>query len=151
MDTREAGIRDCLEASVNYGTVCQEMKDFLENHTYKLIEAAAEQLARALLMKFSLLEKIDLEIKKPWAPIGLPVETVSVEISRGWHTVYAALGSNMGDKEAYLNKAVEALRAAEDIRVEQVSDFIVTEPYGVTDPGCIFKRMCEAADIADAL
>ncbi len=144
-DTRRAGREDCLDASINYGTVCREIKDFLEKHTYKLIEAAAEQTARELLLRFPLLLKIDLELKKPWAPIGLPVETVSVEISRGWHTVYAALGSNMGDREGYLNQAVKALEATPDIRVEQVSDFIVTEPYGVTDQeeflnGCVKLR-----------
>lgn len=44
------------------------------------------------------LEGIKLEIKKPWAPVGLPLETVAVEIERWKHCAYIALGSNMGDK-----------------------------------------------------
>ena len=43
------------------------------------------------------------------APVGLPLRTVSVEIRRSRHTVYIALGSNMGDKMAYLKEAVEKL------------------------------------------
>lgn len=62
--------------------------------------------------------------------IGLPLDTVSVEISRGWHTAYIALGSNMGDKEKYLNEAVEKLQHTSDCQVLKVSDFLVTAPYG---------------------
>ena len=29
---------------------------------------------------------ITLRVEKPWAPVGLPLETVAVEITRGWHT-----------------------------------------------------------------
>ena len=61
------------------------------------------------------------------------LETVSVEILRGWHSVYIALGSNMGDKEAYLKQAVEELDREEGCQVEQVSDFLITEPYGYQD------------------
>ena len=39
----------------------------------------------------------------------------------------------MGDKEEYLTQALEALKEQESCRVGRVSDFIVTEPYGVTD------------------
>ena len=83
MDTREAGLTDHLERSVNYGEVSHFMKEYMENHTFKLIEAVAENLARELLLHFSLLTQVTLEIKKPWAPIGLPLDTVSIEITRG--------------------------------------------------------------------
>ena len=61
------------------------------------------------------------------------LETVSVEIERGWHTAYIALGSNMGDKEQYLNQAVKSLNEASCCKVAKVSSFLVTPPYGVTD------------------
>ena len=62
-----------------------------------------------MLDRFPLVKRIDLEIEKPWAPIGLPLESVSVEISRGWHQAFIALGSNMGDKKKYLDDAVKAM------------------------------------------
>lgn len=129
-DTREAGLTDRLEASVNYGEVCCRITDFLTEHTFCLLERAAELLARDLLLTWPSLRKIDLEIAKPWAPVGLPLQTVSVEISRGWHTAYIALGSNMGDRQAYLDGAVDALRKHPDCRVGKVSDYLVTAPYG---------------------
>ena len=82
-DTRAAGYSDNLEKSINYGEVCHFITRYMQDHTFKLIEAVAEHMAQAMLMEYPLLQKLDLEIRKPWAPIGLPLENVSVEISRG--------------------------------------------------------------------
>ena len=131
--TREAGQKDDLTKSIHYGEVSHFISRFLKEHTFKLLEAAAEKLAEELLLKIDRLESVRLEIKKPWAPIGLPLETVSVEIERSWHTAYIALGSNMGDKKAYLDPGVEGLRQTKGCRVLAVSDYLATEPYGVTD------------------
>lgn len=129
-DTRMAGRTDALEYSVHYGDVSQFMTEFMQKHTFRLIEAAAEQLAEALLLAFPRLQAVRLELKKPWAPVRLPLETVSVEIERGWHTAYIALGSNMGDKKALLDGAVQALQDTRGCRVTAVADYIVTKPYG---------------------
>ena len=128
--TRLAGLTDELSASINYGEVSHMITDFTRKHTYKLLESLAENLAEMLLCSLSGLEKITLKIEKPWAPVGLPLKTVSVEITRKWHTAYIAFGSNMGDKKAYLDRAVALLDAADDCGVIRVSDYLVTEPYG---------------------
>lgn len=128
--TREAGKTDDLTKSIHYGEVSQFITEFMKQNTFQLLETAAERLAEELLLKTEHLEKVCLEIKKPWAPVGLPLETVSVEIERGWHTAYIALGANLGDKEANLRLGVEALRATKGCQVLAVSDFLVTEPYG---------------------
>ena len=83
-----------------------------------------------MLDRFPLVKRIDLEIEKPWAPIGLPLESVSVEISRGWHQAFIALGSNMGDKKKYLDDAVKAMDDLDGCRIVTVADYIETEPYG---------------------
>ena len=130
MDTRRAGKSDDLQMSVDYGAVSHFVTEFMKNNTYHLIEAAAENLVQEILLKFPLLEGIDLELKKPWAPIGLPVEYASVKISRFWHRAYLGLGSNLGDKKAYLDYAIQRLNEEKDCRVEKVSEYLVTEPYG---------------------
>lgn len=129
-DTRKAGLTDDLKDSIHYGEISHFIKDFVEGHTFRLLESVVEQLARELLLSCSMLQKVDLEIKKPWAPIGLPLDTVSIQISRSWHTAYIALGSNMGDKKGYLDMAVRMLKEHPDCRVEQVADYLVTAPYG---------------------
>ena len=93
----------------------------------------AEELVEDMLQKFDGLEKVTLEIQKPWAPVGLPLKTVSVRITRSWHTAYIALGSNMGDSRQILDDAVAAIDALPASKVEKVSGFITTPPYGVTD------------------
>lgn len=128
--TRKAGLTDDLTSSIHYGEVSHLIKKIVSENTWKLLEKIAEETASAILLTYPLVSQVDITIKKPWAPIGLPLDTVSVEISRGWHTAYIALGSNMGDKEAYLKDAVAALDARSDCQVTAVSDFLITEPYG---------------------
>lgn len=132
-DTRKAGKTDDLTASIHYGEVSAFITKYMKEHTYQLLERVAETLAEEMLKSISGLCKIDLEIKKPWAPVGLPLKTVSVKISRKWHTTYIALGSNIGDSETYLNEAVEKIGQIPTCTVEKVSSYLVTEPYGVTD------------------
>lgn len=129
-DTRAAGMTDDLTESIHYGIVSQQITEFLQNHTCQLIEAAAEQLVQELLLTTKHLQAVTLELKKPWAPVGLPLETVSVTITRSWHTACIALGSNMGDKKAYLDGAVKALSESACCQVLNVSDYLVTAPYG---------------------
>lgn len=156
-DTRAAGQTDELAASIDYGEICREIEHFLTAHTFRLLERAAESLAEMLLLKTPLLKKLRLEIKKPWAPVGLPLKTVAVEIQRGWHTAYIALGSNIGDKERYLKQAVQSLDEVPSCKVEQVSSFITTKPYGVADQddflnGCLrLKTLLTPRELLDVL
>ncbi len=129
-DFSKAGEDDDLNLSVDYGCVCKKITEFMESNCFKLIETAAQQLAEMLLLNFQLLSGVKIEIKKPWAPIGLPLDTASVELERNWHTAYIALGSNIGDKESYINTAIETLKNTKGCVVEKVSSMIVTKPYG---------------------
>lgn len=145
--TREAGLMDDLTKSIDYGTICHEITLFLQGHTYQLIESAAEHLAEHLLLSTPGLEKIELEIVKPWAPIGLPLENVSVKITRGWHQACIAIGSNMGDKRAYLTEAIEKLDQITGVKVLKASALIETEPYGGVEQDSFFNGCLMAATI----
>lgn len=129
-DTKMAGVSDDLEQSVDYAKVSYFVKERMEEKNFKLIEAAAEYVAEKVLLSFPLIQRIKVEIKKPWAPILLPLETVSVTIVRGWTKVYLSVGSNMGNREEHLQKALERLQQERTIRGIRVSDWIETEPYG---------------------
>lgn len=58
---------------------------------------------------------------------------MAVEIRRQWHQAAVALGSNLGDKRAHLQRAVELLKETEGCLVTAVSDFITTAPYGYVE------------------
>lgn len=133
LHTRKAGKTDELSLSVNYGEVCHLIYNYMTKHTFCLLETIAEGLAENILLNFTLVEFVDLKIKKPEAPIGLPFENVSIAISRGWHKTYIALGSNMGDKEKYIYSAIQEIRENKLCKNVRVSQLITTEPYGVTN------------------
>lgn len=130
LDTRPAGQTDDLTQSLDYGEVCQFIKKLVETERYMLIEKIAEEIASGLLLTYDLLQKVEITVKKPWAPVRVHLDTVAVRIERGWHTVYLSIGSNMGDKEGYLDFAIDRLNALPDTKVTEASDYIETEPYG---------------------
>lgn len=129
-DTRPAGRKDDLQLSTHYGEVCHLITQWMQEHTVQLIETAAENVAREILLQYPYVKELDLEVRKPQAPIGLPFESVSVKIHRGWHQVYLSVGSNMGERADYIERGIAELGEHPEIRVEKVSEMLVTKPYG---------------------
>ncbi len=134
---------DDISLSVDYGEVCKKIVEFNKNNSFRLIETAADKTAAMLLREFPLIQKIRIEIKKPWAPIGLPVQYVSVCTGKMWHKAFVAIGSNIGNREEYIDKAVKELDADESCQVVRVSDIIVTKPYGNTEQDDFLNGMIE--------
>lgn len=66
------------------------------------------------------------------------------------HTAFVALGSNLGDREANLRRALELLQQ-NDVEVIKVSAFIETEPYGVTDQPRFLNGVCQVKTILSPL
>lgn len=127
---KKAGMTDCLTDSTHYGEVCLQMQKSMTDNTYDLIERAAQKTAEDVLLHFPLVDAITLELRKPYAPIPMEFSSVSVTIQRKWHTVYIAFGSNMGDKEQYISKAIEEIRSNRYFKDVRVSDYFYSAPYG---------------------
>lgn len=142
-DTSKAGKTDELTDSTNYGEVCAFITEFLTKNTYKLLEAAAEHVVEAVLLQFPLIKGISLEIRKPQAPIPLPFGSVSVKIERFWHTSYIAMGSNMGEKEKYLDMALEEFKKNPKIRLLQTASYMESEPYGGVEQDTFINSICQ--------
>ena len=60
-----------------------------------------------------------------------------------------SLGSNMGDKKAYLDMAESGWMKRKDCQVKAVSDFLVTAPYGVTDQDDFLNGVLELRTMLD--
>ena len=133
VDTRKAGKTDCLEESVDYGMISHLINKIVKEHTFKLIETLAETIAEEILCASPMIKGVEVEVKKPWAPVGLPLKEASVKIERKWHEAYIALGSNMGDMKSYLDGAVESIKRTKGCKVVKCSSWIETEPYGYVE------------------
>ncbi len=129
-DASGAGKSDDLNKSVNYADACANITKWMKTNRCRLIETVAERLAAKILKDYPIVRSVEVTVKKPWAPIGLPLECVSITIRRRWHTVYLSIGSNMGDKEKNLNDGIEYIKKNDSVRVLKVSSFIETPPYG---------------------
>lgn len=130
LDTRKAGKTDELTESLDYSEVCGKIKELVERERCQLIECLAERIAEKLLLSFDILKEVEITVKKPWAPVLLHLDTVSVTIRRGWHKAYLSIGSNIGDREGYLDLAIDHLNKEPDTKVTAVSDYIETKPWG---------------------
>lgn len=129
-DIRKASGEDKRELTTSYGDVCYFIHNFISENVFKLIETVAERTAEAVLAHFPLLEGITLEIRKPEAPVDLEFESVSVKITRMWHKVCLAVGSNVGDKRQYIEDAVKAMTQDDKFRNIVKSELVETTAYG---------------------
>ncbi len=128
-DIERAARTDNIDNAVNYADAAAFITDFVKSNVFKLIETLASRLAEELLKKFDI-SKIKIKIDKPSAPMDLSFKTVAVEITRKWNRAYIGLGSNIGDKKAYLDMAVKELSSDDNIKLIKTAKYIETEPYG---------------------
>ena len=128
-----AASMDELMLTTNYAELCDHIVNFLTENTFKLIETAAEELSKSILLKYSLLYSVVVEIKKPEAPINHPFDYVSVVRRMSRHKAILSLGSNMEDREKHLRDAIAELDENPATNVIKVSGMLETEPYGYTD------------------
>ena len=127
---RDAGLNDDILKTTHYGEVAKTVEKIFFSKKYDLIETLAEDIAREILLNFNLISELKLEIKKPWAPVGIPLDNVAVEINRKWTEAYISIGSNMGNKKENLEKAISELSQVKDTFVTKKSEIIETEPFG---------------------
>lgn len=144
VDTEKAGRSDDIADAVDYGVVSLFIDHYMRENRFDLLEAVAEHVAKEILFEFPAVQKVELEIEKPDAPIPLRFDSVSVKITRGWHRVFIALGSNMGSRLKYLERAVANLQADSCFKDIKVSDYIETAPYGGVEQENFLNGVLEA-------
>ena len=127
---KEAYTTDDVEKTINYAKVCELLTKVTKDECYNLIETLASELADRVLEEYNLVDSIEITVKKPFAPINLPVDHVSVSVIKSRHIAYLSLGSNMGDRANNINKAIELLNSNDKTVVTKVAPFIETKPYG---------------------
>ncbi|HCT65054.1 MAG TPA: 2-amino-4-hydroxy-6-hydroxymethyldihydropteridine pyrophosphokinase [Lachnospiraceae bacterium] len=124
---------DILDNTVNYSDLSCDIVEFCQSEKYDLIETLANNLAKHLLLKYSLINNIHLTVHKPSAPIPTKFDDVTITITRGWNICYLSLGSNLGDRKKYLDDVSKSIALEKGIVEISKSSYVETEPYGVLD------------------
>lgn len=73
---------DSINNTISYSEAIKFIKETMKIKSFDLIETAAENISKRLFEKFQLLEKLELTLKKPEAPINEDFEYVGVKITR---------------------------------------------------------------------
>jgi len=109
LDLKLAGKSRDLTKSVHYGELCEKVEKEFLRESYELIETVALNLADFILNEYKIINGVKVFLKKPWAPVRKHLDTVEIMIKRRKHKAYIGLGSNIGDKEKYLNEAINKI------------------------------------------
>lgn len=141
-DLSKPAATDHLEDSTHYGLVCEQITKSMTEKSYDLIEKVAGIVAKDILLHFPLVKGVEIEVQKPEAPIGLPFETVSVTLEKGWHRVYVAFGSNLGEREKLIQEALDEIKAQDFVRDMVISSFVISKPYGGVEQGDFVNGVC---------
>src|SRR5699024_6050892 len=134
LSTAPAGRADALARTVNYAEVAHAVREELTAGPYALVETLAERIAERILTDTGhpLVRRVGIRVHKPAAPVGLPVDdvTVSIEPDAPPVTAVRALGTNLGDRAQHLRSALELLAAVDGIEVEWTGPVLETAPVG---------------------
>jgi dihydroneopterin aldolase/2-amino-4-hydroxy-6-hydroxymethyldihydropteridine diphosphokinase len=143
LDMRKAAASDSIGDTLHYGVLCRQVTAYLTERSHDLIETVAAGLCEFVLLQHPIAQNVKVLLKKPWAPIHLPLDYVAIEVERSRHKAYIALGSNLGDREQYLREALALLEADPRCRVKAISSFIETDPVGYEDQGKFLNAAAE--------
>ena len=147
LSLQQAGLDDDLEQSVSYAEVCEVIAELMREKRFKLIEACAENIAAMLFNKYSGLQELELEVKKPQAPINEEFGCVSVRIFRKRHGAFIAFGSNSGDSRNHIEDGIAALERDNMCKVVKVSDILCSTPYGGVEQDDFLNGVLELSTI----
>lgn len=82
-DFAAASQSQAIGDTIDYNGIAQLLRDLANRRRFLLLEAFAEEGAATLLKKFSDIQKVRLEIRKPGAVAGAAAAFVRVERQRG--------------------------------------------------------------------
>ena len=140
LDLAPAGGTDELARTLHYGELAEEVAAAAERDPVDLIETLAERVA-GVVLAHPVARSVRVSVHKPDAPIPVPFDDVAVVIERAsalpapGETVRAvvAVGSNLGDRRATVERALARIDAVPGLRVVRSSELV--ESVAVTADG----------------
>ncbi|WP_195985932.1 dihydroneopterin aldolase [Clostridium sp. D33t1_170424_F3] len=81
-DLRKAGRTDDLNDTVSYAKMAKTAARVMTEQSDDLLERAAQRVADAILEEYPPIQKVDVLLKKPEAPVKLEFAYMAVSITR---------------------------------------------------------------------
>ncbi|WFD00729.1 trifunctional dihydropteroate synthetase [Malassezia yamatoensis] len=147
---------------VRYERLARNLQAFVEASAYQTVESLATAIARLALVDHGL-EKVTVRVEKPSAIMY--AECASVEVVRErafflqdttnetvkdvqstsdvrWTSAVIAFGSNLGDRLAHIETALELLDAQQDVKLVDTSFLYETQPMYYMDQPRFLNGAC---------
>lgn len=116
-DLSKACESDCLTDTIDYGQICVLIEQLAHTHHDSLLEKFAHRVSELILLQPKV-DSVEISIKKLHPPVESKLNNCGVSLLRRrfspphsstQHQVIVALGSNLGDRSAYLRYALDRL------------------------------------------
>jgi dihydroneopterin aldolase/2-amino-4-hydroxy-6-hydroxymethyldihydropteridine diphosphokinase len=148
VDLAEAGLTDNLVDTANYGAIAEAVSEVVRMSSDLLLERLVARIAERCL-QFDHVEVADVRLTKLRPPIAENLDSTAVRIVRSRvdmkiparHRAIVALGSNLGDRVAYLRFGLERLS-----NVVAQSQVFETDPVGGPDNQGPYLNMVAVID-----
>ena len=148
VDLSEAGVTDNLDDTANYGEISNAIAEVVRTSSDTLLERLAARIADRVL-HFDHVEVADVMVTKLRPPIPEDLVSSAVRIVRSRvdmrvparHRAIVALGSNLGDRAAYLRFGLDRLS-----NVVAQSQVFETDPVGGPDNQGPYLNMVAVVD-----
>jgi len=147
---------DDIDNTVNYSEVIKLIKRINSSERFNLLETFSQTVAEDIMKISPLVDKVIVRIEKTSPPIKENLESVGVEyvldrkreekdkFEKGKVDIYLSLGSNVGDRENNLRKAVDLISSNPNINVVKVSSIYETEPMYLKDQNSFYNVVLQA-------
>jgi len=86
---------------------------------------------------------MDFKMTTPTPLAGYEPKMIVPKKDRPVVKVFLGLGSNLGNRQKFIDKAIDLLKKETDFLNLKVSDVIETEPVGKTDQGKFLNAVCQ--------
>jgi dihydroneopterin aldolase/2-amino-4-hydroxy-6-hydroxymethyldihydropteridine diphosphokinase len=162
-DLSKSYVSDNLQNTIDYTSIYDIIKSVIETQNFMLIERLSYVIIEKIFLHDKRVQKIRIRVMKNKAPLGGQFNHVGVEIEKTreqilmhsitneaanigsdvaadaklsvdmGYKVVLALGSNVGDRQQNIQKALEMLTDLADVTILDKSKLYETEPVGYMD------------------
>lgn len=141
---KDVAVNKELSSSIDYGKLSHEISELFKNETEDLIETCGYKILEYIFKNYEIAREVEVSIKKPWAPINLPLDSAEIVIRRKIRNYFIGIGTNMGDKEQNIEDALEMIRKS-GIKILNSSSKIVTKAWGLTEQDDFLNMVIETS------